>query len=51
MYHFNKPLCFPGKESTQLFKEFVPVVEAEIKEIKDDGIKIGVQDDQEILAQ
>ena len=27
------------------------MVEAEIKEIKDDGIKIGVQDDQEVLAQ
>ena len=54
----TRPLAiFPGKESTELLKEFVPIVEAEIKEIKDDGIKIdvksngSVEEDQEVLAQ
>ena len=53
----TRPLAiFPAKENSELLKEFIPVVEAEVKEIKLEGLKIDVTDSEtgngeEVLAQ
>ena len=43
----TRPLAvFPAKENNELLQEFIPVVEAEIKDIKTEGLKIDVGDEE-----
>ena len=40
----TRPLAlFPAKESNELLSEFVPIVEAEVKEIEAEGVKVNVK--------
>ena len=38
-------VLFPAKEDVELLKEFIPEVEAEIKEMESDGVAVEVTED------
>ena len=42
----TRPLAlFPAKEDVELLKEFIPIVEAEIKEMEDEGVLVEVTEE------
>ena len=49
---FVRPLAvFPAKEEDQMLKEFIPIVEGEIKEVKEKGVKVKFEGDYEKTAE
>ena len=47
----TRPLAiFPSKESKELLQEFVPIVDAEVKKLKAEGVKVEVRET-EVMAE
>ena len=48
----TRPLAlFPAKESPELLAEFIPRVEAEVNEVKSEGVKVEIKEGVETVAQ